>query len=196
MLAMRGIILDSCCPLCNNFLETISHLLRDCMVAKDFWYNLKVPPEMVSSFVDMDLFYWLRVNYQSKVSHSSLVPWSYVFTFAIWNLWKHRNGMVFNNTVLNVNLHIVSKYQALEFYYCVGKLKSQRSKVVCNVSWKKPPSDQIGVQNLKIELDAKVVVELVQSKTPSNAFYSSLLVDCKSLMGKFRIAKCNTHSVK
>ena len=140
VLAMRGIILDSCCPLCNNFLETISHLLRDCMVAKDFWYNLKVPPEMVSSFVDMDLFYWLRVNYQSKVSHSSLVPWSYVFTFAIWNLWKHRNGMVFNNTVLNVNLHIVSKYQALEFYYCVGKLKSQRSKVVCNVSWKKPPS--------------------------------------------------------
>ena len=56
--------------------------------------------------------------------------------------------------------------------------------------------DQIGVQNLEIELDAKVVVELVQSKTPSNAFYSSLLVDCKSLMGKFRIAKCNTHSVK
>ena len=140
VLAMRGIILDSCCPSCNNFLETISHLLRDCMVAKDFWYNLKVPPEMVSSFVDMDLFYWLRVNCQSKVSHSSLVPWSYVFTFAIWNLWKHRNGMVFNNTVLNVNLHRVSKYQALEFYYCVGKLKSQRSKVVCNVSWKKPPS--------------------------------------------------------
>lgn len=83
MLAMKGIIPDSCYPLCNNFQENISHLLRDCMVAKDFWYNLKVPPEMVSSFVDMDLFYWLRVNCQSKVSHPSLMPWSYVFTFAI-----------------------------------------------------------------------------------------------------------------
>ena len=36
VLAMRGIIPDSCCPLCNNFPETISHLLRDCVVAKDF----------------------------------------------------------------------------------------------------------------------------------------------------------------
>ncbi|XP_050259653.1 uncharacterized protein LOC126704666 [Quercus robur] len=47
-------------------------------------------------------------------------------------------------------------------------------------------ADQIGVQNLVIELDAKVVVELVQSKTTSNAFYSSLLADCRSLLGKFQ----------
>ena len=44
---------------------------------------------------------------------------------------------------------------------------------------------QIGVQNLLIELDAKVVVELVQSMSSSNAFYSSLLADCRSLLGKF-----------
>ena len=232
VLAMRGIIPNSCCPLCNNFQETISHLLRDCMVAKDFWYNLKVPFVIVSSFVDMDLFCWLRVNSQSKVSHPYLMPWSYVFTFAIWNLWKHRNEMVFNNIALNVNLHRFSTSQALEFYYSVGKLKSQRSMVVCNVSWKKPPSgwcklntdgaslgnpgkvggggiirdsdgkwmkgfarsigfttsitaefwalrdglllaDQIGVQNLEIELDAKVVVELVQSKNPSKSISNS-----------------------
>ena len=40
---------------------------------------------------------------------------------------------------------------------------------------------QIGVQKLVIELDAKVVVELVQSYSPSNAFYSSLLADSRSL---------------
>ena len=44
---------------------------------------------------------------------------------------------------------------------------------------------QIGVQNLLIELDAKVVVELVQSMSSSNAFYSSLLADCRSLLGRF-----------
>ena len=44
---------------------------------------------------------------------------------------------------------------------------------------------QIGVQNFLIELDAKVVVELVQSKSSSNAFYSSLLADCRSLLGIF-----------
>ena len=45
---------------------------------------------------------------------------------------------------------------------------------------------QIGVQNLVIELDAKVVVELVQSRSSSNAFYSSLLADCRSLLGRFQ----------
>ena len=44
---------------------------------------------------------------------------------------------------------------------------------------------QIGVQNLLIEFDAKVVVELVQSIFPSNAFYSTLLADCRSLLGRF-----------
>ena len=42
------------------------------------------------------------------------------------------------------------------------------------------------MQNLVIELDAKVVVKLVQSHSPSNAFYSSLLADCRSLMGRFQ----------
>ena len=31
-----------------------------------------------------------------------------------------------------------------------------------------------------------MVVELVQSKSSSNAFYSSLLADCRSLLGRFQ----------
>ena len=53
VLAMRGIIRDSSCLLCNNSSETIRHLLIECVVAKEFWYKHKVPPEMVSFFVDM-----------------------------------------------------------------------------------------------------------------------------------------------
>lgn len=141
VLAMRGIMTDSCCPLCNNYQETLSHLRRECVVAKNFWYKLRVPPELVRSFAEMDVNCWLQINCQSKVSHSSLMPWGYVFTFAIWNLWKHRNGMAFNNTTENDNLHKLSSSQALEYYYCAGKIKSQRNMVVCNVSWKKPPPD-------------------------------------------------------
>ena len=83
VLAMRGITRESCCPLCNNFPETISHLLKECVVAKDFWFKLKVPHEMVSSFAEMDLLEWLKVNCQSKTLHYSSVLWSYVFSFAI-----------------------------------------------------------------------------------------------------------------
>ena len=153
--------------------------------------------------------------------------------------------MVFSNKVLNENLHSVSKNQALEYFYCVGKLGNLKNKVVCNISWIRPPTGwcklntdgaslgnpgkaggggvirdcegrwmrgfarsigfttsimaefwalrdglllagQIGVQNLVIELDAKVVVELFQSMSSSNAFYSSLLADCRSLLGRFQ----------
>ena len=48
--------------------------------------------------------------------------------------------MVFNNNILNVNLHSFSKSQALEYYYCVGKLRSLKNKVVCNISWIRPPT--------------------------------------------------------
>lgn len=36
---------------------------------------------------------------------------------------------------------------------------------------------QLGVQNLEVELDAKVIVDLIQSRNCLNAFYSSLLAD-------------------
>ena len=42
------------------------------------------------------------------------------------------------------------------------------------------------MQNLVIELDAKVVVELVQSMSSFNAFYSLLLADCRSLLDRFQ----------
>ena len=171
-----------------------------------------------------------------------------LFAFAIWNLWKHRNKVVFENTTLNSNLHEQSTSQALEYYYCVGKIKNQRSMVVINVHCKKPHLswyklnfdgaslgnlgkvggggvirdsagrwikgfawsiefktsiivelwalrdgmllvDQLGVQKLEVELDAKVIVDLIQSRICLNTFYSSLLANCKSLLGRFPHSK-------
>ena len=47
--------------------------------------------------------------------------------------------MIFNNKVLNGNLHSISKNQALEYFYYVAKLGSLKNKVVCNISWIRPP---------------------------------------------------------
>ena len=40
----------------------------------------------------------------------------------------------------------------------------------------------LGVQNLEVELDAKVVLDLICSKNSPNAAYSSLLFDCRLLL--------------
>ena len=42
----------------------------------------------------------------------------------------------------------------------------------------------LDVQNLEVELDAKVVLDLICSKNSSNATYSSLLFDYKLLLDK------------
>ena len=42
----------------------------------------------------------------------------------------------------------------------------------------------LDVQNLEVELDAKVVLDLICSKNSPNAAYSSLLFDCRLLLDK------------
>jgi len=43
---------------------------------------------------------------------------------------------------------------------------------------------QLGVQNLEVELDVKVIVDLINSRNSSNAAYSSLLFDCRLLLDR------------
>ena len=71
--------------------------------------------------------------------HQSLVPLRFVFPFAIWELWKHRNKVTFENNPLNPNLCRPSINQAMEYYFCMGKIRDQRHMVVIAVSWEKPP---------------------------------------------------------
>lgn len=137
-LASRGIVSESSCPLCKNHPKTICHLLKECTYAQEFWHKISVPPATVNSFTNTKVNSWLRDNCHNKAAHQSSVPWSYVFSFVIWDLWKYRNKVVFDNTTQNPILHRQSISQALEYYYCVGKVKNQRSMVVIPVRWKKP----------------------------------------------------------
>ncbi|KAK7831992.1 hypothetical protein CFP56_026794 [Quercus suber] len=44
---------------------------------------------------------------------------------------------------------------------------------------------QLEIQNIEVELDARVVVDLINSTAIANKAYSFLLSDCKSLLGRF-----------
>ena len=41
---------------------------------------------------------------------------------------------------------------------------------------------QLGIRNLEVELDAKVIVEMLNNANSSNKKFSPLLLDCRSLM--------------
>ena len=48
---------------------------------------------------------------------------------------------------------------------------------------------QLGITQLLVELDARVIVNLVQSKKPINSSYSPLLNDYRYLVGQFHCIK-------
>ncbi len=45
----------------------------------------------------------------------------------------------------------------------------------------------LGILHLEIEMDSLVAVELVKSITTPNAFFSTIVTDCRSLMKRFEI---------
>ena len=46
-------------------------------------------------------------------------------------------------------------------------------------------ASQMGISCLEVELDAKIVVNLVLSNSMPNKAYSSLLIDCRYLLNRF-----------
>lgn len=47
------------------------------------------------------------------------------------------------------------------------------------------PAKRVGIQYLEIELDAKVVVDLVWGHSKENIFLHPILLDCRRLRRKF-----------
>ena len=92
--------------------------MRECDFARNFWHLMSVPPDVVQSFQALDVVTWLRENCFSNAKHQSSVPWRFVFPFAIWELWKHRNKVSFENISLNPMLCKLCINQAMELFLC------------------------------------------------------------------------------
>ena len=138
VLVGRGIPCNSLCPVCGMQSESINHLLRECQFALYFWSKFRAPNANLSS-QSQSLGEWLYDNCHSNRVHHNSIPWSMIFPFAVWFLWKHRNKVVFDNIPLNMNLHNLCLSQALEFFFCVGKVRKVNQRCFIQVSWTKPP---------------------------------------------------------
>ena len=82
---------------------------------------------------------WLSTNcLDSKLNRINGIPWSIIFPLAVWNLWKHRNCMVFQNSPLNLNLHSICMKAATEYFYCMGKWPTSKRHSIIPICWDKP----------------------------------------------------------
>ena len=83
---------------------------------------------------------WLDMNGRMNTNHlAGKPPWKVIFPFAIWDIWKNRNGVVFNRKNRNPNLAFAVLNQAMEFVFCVETLRGLTHHVIKRVHWEKPP---------------------------------------------------------
>ncbi|XP_051210752.1 uncharacterized protein [Lolium perenne] len=80
---------ESSCPLCGEVIETCSHLVFGCPFARSFWDSIGAspPPRLLASDAAL-------------VSLPGDIPASTSSSFrplCLWHLWKHWNGVVFQN---------------------------------------------------------------------------------------------------
>ena len=118
--------------------KKLSHASRECPFAVEFWRNIKTPMTLQASF-QVELLDWLKSN--CLCDPNIMVngcPWRIQFSFVVWYLWKHRNRVVFENTILNMSLHTYCINQSIEYFYCVREASKDKHYTVAQVRWKKP----------------------------------------------------------
>jgi len=123
---------------CSDTKESITHVLWDCLIAKNFWGRSSYPFSLKQSFFG-DLVTWIQTNAKSSTQASGKdYDWSSFFLFGVWNLWIQRNWKAFKQQAPNPNLVKVVEMQAQEFLYCVVEPSIEKARHVKQVRWLKP----------------------------------------------------------
>jgi hypothetical protein len=85
---------ESGCPLCPAALETADHLVHGCPFAQRFWLSTGAAPCPGASVRELQ-----------TLRPPARVPVEFSPTFILlccWQLWKHRNGVIFNGEELSL----------------------------------------------------------------------------------------------
>lgn len=91
----RNLTQNADCPRCVGIQESLSHVFRDCPVARNTWNRLGVTNR---SFFEQPFEAWIRTNARATPPNPAATPWFLIFLGAIWQLWTARNLWIFENT--------------------------------------------------------------------------------------------------
>lgn len=91
----RNMTTTAVCPRCGLYSEDSSHLLRECPCAKAIWTEIK-GLRWWEEGCNLPLAEWVANNLKNKNVFLD-VKWYRFFSATLWQIWKIRNLMVFEN---------------------------------------------------------------------------------------------------
>ena len=127
LLAIRGIQTELSCKR-YGAQESIEHLFTNCPFAAEFWTKapLMSTPGITTEMVSLKN--WLSINASMRalppvgVADTVLVPW------LLWNLWKARNGLVFEGKSVQVEDIITKAVAEARAWEAANVLTSTKEK--------------------------------------------------------------------
>ena len=142
-LRSRGILLDTTCPRCGLWEETISHVLFHCEAAKEAWSlsQFPLPPGGFSrSSVWLNFYHLMSVSKKLSPENASRLS----FPWILWHIWKARNSFCFEHVQYSGS-SIFNKASEESAIWLSSQLLSSdspstsSSNTIVSLKWQKPP---------------------------------------------------------
>ncbi|KAG7567744.1 Ribonuclease H domain [Arabidopsis thaliana x Arabidopsis arenosa] len=143
-LQAHGMNSDPQCAMCEDAIESISHVLFNCWPAREVWeiVNITFPPHGFTDSIHDNIAFLLKVMKQESVSLRirMAIPW------LLWGIWKHRNEVLYAGKQGELNALVSHGIEEAEEWNKIKELQPQTS--MSNVPvlrreghWVKPPID-------------------------------------------------------
>jgi hypothetical protein len=121
-LILRGMMrtADMVCPLCNDAVETESHLFLHCRVSAKLWYDIIwwIDNSLMLSWNVKDSFPLLVGCGVGKMGKKGLMI---IWHALVWTIWKTRNNRIFNNGAVD-NEEMLETVKRLSWQWFIGRL--------------------------------------------------------------------------
>lgn len=90
------------CPLCNEFDESTIHLLFTCKFSHVAWANIYRWEGVLTALLSCPSTH-LWQHCARRCGKAKRWVWWVVWVAIIWSIWKHRNGVIFNNKAPDIS---------------------------------------------------------------------------------------------
>lgn len=118
-----------------TYSETAPNPVRYCCS----WGKL-VPPQTGSTPFN----HWLEVNLRNKkATHPNGIPWQTIFASALWQIWKARNSLQFDNLDFDANQVAFKSIELATETFNAFKSNSLNNLKITNynlIKWTPPPN--------------------------------------------------------